>query len=347
MGVVYRARQVSLNRMVALKMILSGGRASEKERLRFQSEAEAVASLDHPNIISIYVVGEHEGQLYFSMRLLEHGSLAASLSRGEWPTDNPNTMTHAAKIVASLAKAMHFAHQRGILHRDLKPGNVLLDRDNEPVISDFGLAKRTDSESTLTEAGFAIGTPSYMAPEQAKGSKSLTTSVDVYALGAILYSLTAGSPPFSGDNAREIINDVIDKPARNLREVNPLVDIDLSVICHKCLEKNPEHRYVSAQELAEDLGRWERGESIQARPVSKLRRLAQWAARNPLLVTIGLICVVFMSIVSGSLLLGDAIRSFRFNHRIWRKHSKCRSKSAWGTSCGGAWFRSRRHRHLR
>jgi WD40 repeat protein len=294
MGVVYRARQVSLNRAVALKMILTGQLASAAEVERFRREAEAAAHLDHPNIVPIYEVGEHGGRHYFSMKLIDGGSLAQRL--GDFRAD-PRA---AARLVAAVARAVHYAHQHGVLHRDLKPGNILLDGRGEPHVTDFGLAKRFEGGRPQTQSGALVGTPGYMAPEQAGGKAGLTTSTDVYGLGAILYELLTGRPPFRGDTALDTLLQVLEREPERPRDLNPDLDPDLETVCLKCLEKDAHRRYGSAEELAEDLERWLAGEPIEARPTGAWERTRKWVRRRPALAalvavvagaTVGLVAV--------------------------------------------------------
>jgi len=293
MGVVYRARQVALNRLVALKVIVAGELSSPDFLRRFRGEAEAAAGLDHPNIVPIYEIGEFDGQPYFSMKLIEGPTLLARAGQ----TQSSEAQRRSASLVATLAHAVHYAHQRGIIHRDLKPNNVLLDAKGQPYLTDFGLAKLVEKASTITKTVAVLGTPSYMAPEQARGeAKQLTTAADIYGLGAILYELLAGQPPFAGGTTMETIRQVLEKEPRRPRALNPKVDRDLETICLKCLEKEPRGRYGSAEALADDLERWLRTEPIKARPISRWQRFGKWVRRHPavallaggLLVSLGL-----------------------------------------------------------
>lgn len=278
MGIVYEARQVSLNRRVALKMILGGKLAREIDLRRFRSEAEAAARLDHPNIVPIYEVGEREGMPFFSMKLIEGRTLSERIA----DTQSPVSHREAALIVSKVARAIHYAHEHGILHRDVKPSNILLDAQGEPQVTDFGLAKVDGSESNLTLSDAVLGTPAYMSPEQAAGkSRELTTLSDLYSLGAVLYELLTGRPPFQGATAFETIQQVIQNDPRTPSHWNPQVDADLQTICLKCLEKEPHRRYASALGLAEDLNRWSRHEPILARPSNTLELLMKWTYRHP------------------------------------------------------------------
>lgn len=306
MGVVYKARQLSLNRIVALKMILAGVHADAEARARFRREAEAVAALQHPNIVQIYEIGEAGGHLYLALEYVEGGNLATHLQRGPWPAHL------AAELVLLLAQATQYAHSRGVIHRDLKPANVLLrrvnltapypsteafspdgitsdsppwplPRDLEPKITDFGLAKRLEeSGSAGTRSGAVMGTPSYIAPEQAAGrNRDIGPAVDIYSLGAILYELLTGRPPFLGESPLDIILQVLHDEPVPPRRLRPSIPLDLETICLKCLEKQPSRRYPSAAALAEDLRRFLEGEPILARPLSGPERLARWIRRHP------------------------------------------------------------------
>jgi serine/threonine-protein kinase len=274
MGVVYKARQISLNRLVALKMILAGELASPEDVERFHREAEAAANLDHPNIVPIYEVGEHQGQHYFSMKFVQGGSLAS--------TSRTLPARRAAELVAKVARAVHHAHQRGILHRDLKPGNILLDLQAQPQVTDFGLAKRIHGDDGHTRTGNIVGTASYMPPEQAR-SERLTTGADVYSLGAILYELLTGRPPFRAGTPLDTILQALECDPEPPRKVDPQIDRDLETICLKCLHKEASHRYGSAEALAEDLERWLKDEPIMARSAGFLERLWRWCRRNPVI----------------------------------------------------------------
>jgi hypothetical protein len=275
MGVVYRARQRGLGRLVALKMVLSGSHASSKELARFRTEAEAVARLQHPGIVQIYEVGEHNGLPFLSLELVTGGSLASRLGGKPWPAER------AASLVESLARAVHAAHRRGIIHRDLKPANVLLSEDGQPKITDFGLAKCLDSDHGQTQSGVIVGTPSYMAPEQASGSgHRVGPATDVYALGAILYELLTGRPPFRAATPLETILQVAACEPTPPSRLRPRVPRDLETICLKCMHKEPGQRYSSGLELAEDCAAFLAGDPIRARPVGWLGRAVRRCRRH-------------------------------------------------------------------
>jgi serine/threonine protein kinase/tetratricopeptide (TPR) repeat protein len=294
-GVVFRARQKSLNRIVALKVIGLGQWATKAHLRRFRLEAEAAASLDHPCIVPIYEVGERDGQCYFSMKFVEGGQLDEVVKRP------PISIRQAAELMAKVARTVAYAHEHGILHRDIKPGNILLGAKGEPHLTDFGLARLVESESTVTRTLEVLGTPSYMAPEQAAGNNTkLTRATDVYGLGAVLYQLLTGHPPFAGGTTYETIKLLLETEARPPRLWNPKVDRDLSTICLKCLEKDPQRRYSSALALAEDLERWLRHEPIQARRTGVVGRGKKWLQRNPTataVVTLSLALIAALSVL--------------------------------------------------
>jgi len=275
-GVVFRARQKSLNRTVALKVISLGQWASEAHVKRFRREAEAAARLEHPCIVPIYEVGERDGSCYFSMKFVEGGQLDEVIRREPMPP------RRAAELIAKVARTVHYAHEHGILHRDIKPGNILLDAKGEPHLTDFGLARLVESESTVTRTLEVLGTPSYMAPEQAEGeNEAVSSATDVYGIGAVLYQLLTGQPPFAGGTTYETIKLLLDTEPRPPRLLNPKIDRDLSTICLKCLEKDPQRRYSSALALAEDSERWLKHEPIQARHTGIFARGQKWVLRNP------------------------------------------------------------------
>src|SRR5262245_37382399 len=275
-GVVFRARQKSLNRTVASKVIGLGQWATPAHLKRFRLEAEAAASLDHPCIVPIYEVRERDGQCYFSMKFVEGGQL------DEVVQQRPISIRQAAELIAKVARTVHYAHEHGILHRDIKPGNILLDVKGKPHLTDFGLARLVESESTVTRTVEVLGTPSYMAPEQAAGDKAkLTRTTDVYGLGAVLYQLLTGHPPFAGGTTYETIKLLLESEPRPPRLWNSKIDRDLSTVCLKCLERDPKRRYSSALAVAEDLERWLRREPIKARHIGIVGQGRRWLQRNP------------------------------------------------------------------
>jgi serine/threonine-protein kinase len=290
MGVVYKARQRALKRLVALKMISAGAHASDRERTRFRAEAEAAARLTHPNIVQVHEVGEHEGRPFFSLEFVDGGSLARKID------GTPQPPGYAAEIVRVLAGAMEYAHQHSVIHRDLKPANILLAADGTPKIADFGLAKSLEDESVHTQTGTIMGTPSYMSPEQAGGvTHEIGPPADVYALGAILYDLLTGRPPFRGTSLWETVDQVKTQEPVPPRQLQPGVPLDLETICLKCLEKDPSRRYTSAAGLAEDLRRFLASEPIFARPLSSPERAWRWCRRNPWLAGLSSAAVLLVA----------------------------------------------------
>jgi hypothetical protein len=292
MGVVYRARHLKLNRVVALKMVLAGGHAGPDDLTRFLGEAEAVAALQHPHIVQLYEFGQHDGLPFFTLEFVPGGSLTDKLS------ETTLTPKEAARLVEQLAHGVHYAHGKGIVHRDLKPGNVLLAEDGTPKVTDFGLAKRLEVGTGLTASGAIMGTPTYMAPEQAGGhGKRVGPLADVYALGAILYECLTGRPPFKAATALDTILQVVSEEPASVRQLQPGAPADLETICHRCLQKEPGKRYASAEELAEDLRRFQAGEPIRARPVSAWERTWKWVRRRP--AEAGLVGAVVLVVLVG------------------------------------------------
>jgi serine/threonine-protein kinase len=294
MGVVFRARHVRLDRPVAIKMMLAGPYAEPREKERFQREAQAIAGLHHPNVVPIYDVGDVDGRPYYTMELIEGGSLAHKLA------GTPQPGRPAAELLATLARAVQAAHQAGIVHRDLKPANVLLAADGTPKVSDFGLARRLEGDAGLTQTGVPVGTPSYMAPEQARGqTNAVGTAVDVYALGAILYELLTGRPPFRAATATETMQQVISQEPAPPSRLNDQVPRDLDTICLKCLSKEPGRRYANAAALADDLERFVEGRPIRARPVGWVERTWRWGWRNPAAAALLATALVLVGLASG------------------------------------------------
>jgi WD40 repeat protein/tRNA A-37 threonylcarbamoyl transferase component Bud32 len=323
MGAVYKARQTKLHRTVALKMILAGRFASDEEVRRFYHEAQAVAQLDHPGIVPVYEVGEHQGQHYYSMGFVEGGNLEARVREGPLPPPQ------AAALVERVAEAVAYAHERGIVHRDLKPANVLLDRDGQPRVTDFGLARQLGADGRLTVSGQVMGTPNFMPPEQATGSADVGPAADVYALGALLYYLLTARPPFHAATAVDTLRQVVEQEPVAPRQLNAVVDRDLETICLCCLHKEPGRRYAGARELADDLARFRRGEPIRARPVGRLERLRRWRRRNPAVAA--LLAALFTVLVAGLALVswqwGEAVSQRRRAEEKTQDEARARAEA--------------------
>jgi eukaryotic-like serine/threonine-protein kinase len=334
MGVVYKAKNIALNRIEVLKMIRAGEFASAKELARFKFEAEAAANLDHPNIVPVFGVGEASGRPYLAMRWIDGKSLADQA---------PPAKREAALLVAKIARAVHHAHRRGILHRDLKPANILVDSEAEPFVTDFGVARRIGADAALSQSGAIVGTPQYMAPEQARGDPNLTVGADIYALGGILYYCLTGQPPFSGKSYVDVLNQVVTSPPAAPRNVNGAVDPELEAVCLKCLEKNPADRYHSAFELADDLEHYLRGEGVSARAPGLFDWLKQlWRAQPQpsysweVLVWFGAILLVVHSAMFGIIREGGSLLG------IWILFVAC-----WIGVCAVLWhYMARRFRRL-
>ena len=309
MGVVYKARQVSLNRIVAVKMILSGQLANSDDVKRFYVEAKSAAKLDHPGIVPIYEIGEFAGQHFFSMKFIEGGSLSSQLPK--WIGQQKG----AIRLLVEVVKAVHHAHQRGILHRDLKPANILIDENGTPYITDLGLAKQVDDKSELTRTGSVMGTPNYMSPEQASGSKDVSTASDIYSLGAIMYELLTGKPPFASSSTLETLIKVVSEEAAKPTAINSSIDRGLELICMKCLHKNPQDRYATANDLAKDLQSWLAGEPLMVQTPSIVSVARRWMHQNfgngPGLLVVGTI----IGIVFGCLLWMGTIQNEANNLR--------------------------------
>ncbi len=325
MGVVYKARQKSLGRIVAVKMLLFGDQSGKELAQRFRAEAATAASLQHANIVAIHEVSAHEGQPFFAMDFIEGQSLAR-LAAGQ-----PLPATRAARYVKIVAEAIHYAHERGILHRDLKPSNVLIDPFDQPQVTDFGLAKRLHHDSELTLSGQVLGSPNYMPPEQAAARRGLVgRRSDVYSLGAILYHLLTGRPPFVGESLTDTLQEVVNTEPVSPRLLNPSVPRDLETLCVKCLEKEPARRYQTAQALAEDLGRFLKDEPIHAKPIGPTARLWRWCRRKPVVAGLSTAVVLLVSVVA--VVSPLAVLRVRHENQLAR-HAEHETRAQLWTSC--------------
>src|SRR5262245_42132638 len=321
MGVVYKARQISLDRVVAVKMILAGQFASKEIAQRFKSEAIAAAVLQHPNIVAVHEVGVHEGQHFFSMDYVEGQNLAQMVG------SSPLLPKKAARHLKLVAEAIHYAHQQGILHRDLKPSNVLIDAaTDQPRVTDFGLAKRLHGDSSITVTGQVLGSPNFMPPEQASAQRGkVGRHSDVYGLGAILfYSLTARAP-FQGAMLETTIHEVLNTEPLSPRLLNPSVPSDLETICLKCLEKEPTKRYATAKELADELTRFLNHEPIQARPVTRMERAWRWCRRKPVVASLGAATIALLLAVA----IGSPIAAYRIDRERLRAERQLYESDNW------------------
>jgi WD40 repeat protein len=332
MGIVFRACHLRLKRLVALKMGLAGSYATPQERERFRLEAEAIAALRHPNIVQVHDVGDADGRPYFTMEYLEGGSLAQKLA------GTPQPAHEAAALLATLAEAMHAAHQAGIVHRDLKPANILFTPDGTPKITDFGLARRLEGGAGLTLSGVTLGTPSYMAPEQARGqSRVVGPAVDVYSLGAVLYETLTGRPPFRAESAGETVHQLLTQDPVPPSRLNSKVPRPLETVCLMCLRKEPARRYASAAELSADLRRFLRHEPIMAKPIGPLGRLSHWVRRHPgLAASLSAVAVLLLMLASGSLLAMLRFRDLGIKERDTALETRHSLYAAQMNLCGHA-----------
>jgi serine/threonine protein kinase/uncharacterized protein (DUF2267 family) len=324
MGIVYRARQASLNRIVAVKMLLFGEFSSDEHVKRFRAEAEAAASLQHPNIVAIHEIGRHEGLHYFSMDYVPSRNLAELVRNGPLPA------RRAAKYLKTIAEAIDYAHGRGVLHRDLKPSNVLIDETDEPRITDFGLAKRLKLDSELTATGHILGSPSFMPPEQADRTRgTLGRQSDIYSLGALLYHVLTGRPPFVAETIEEILFQVLNIEPVSPRLLNGSVPRDLETICLKCLRKEPRGRYGTAGEVAQELDCWLAGRPIRARAAGVPEKIWRWSRRRPALAgLIGTALVLLLTVAFGSSLLFSREKRARMNEANLRHVAEVSEKKA-------------------